>query len=107
MKALKGIAVGFLEIFRSENLGLDEAPSRDDGSPSFLAWLMKPEELPRPAVSVPPRKTSFLNWLLVPEKLPPPPGEEAPGRPSFLAVLTSREDLPKDPEPGKPPEKIK
>jgi hypothetical protein len=101
MKAIKGVIEGVIEVFRWENLELDDPAPAGSGKPSFLVWLLKPESLPRPAVSVPPQKTSFLNWLLLPEKLPPPPDESSPRRPSLLAVLAARETLPTDPAPGK------
>ena len=107
MKVVKGVVEGLLEIFRWENLELDDpAPSRD-GKSSFLTWLFKPESLPRPAVSVPPRKTSFLSWLLVPEKLSPPPDDSSPRRASLFAVLAARETLPTDPPPVKAPKRKK
>ena len=107
MKVITGVIAGLVELFRWENLELDDpAPSAGE-KPSFLAWLFKPERLPRAAVSVPPRKTSFLNWLLVPEKLPPPPDDSSPRRASLFAVLAARETLPTDPEPVKAPKRKK
>ena len=101
MKAVKGLIEGVKELFRWENLELEDPAPSGDGKASFLSWLLKPESLPRPAVSVPPRKTSFLNWLLVPEKLPPPPDDSSPRRASLFAVLAARETLPTDPAPVK------
>jgi hypothetical protein len=101
MKAIKELVEGVIELFRWENLELENPVPAGAGKPSFLGWLLKPESLPRPAVSVPPQKTSFLNWLLLPEKLPPPPDGNLPRRPSLLAALAARETLPTDPAPGK------
>jgi hypothetical protein len=107
MKAIKRVIEGVIEVFRWENLVLDDPFPSGDGKASFLSWLLKPESLPRPAVSVPPRKTSFLNWLLVPEKLPPPPDDRSPRRASLFAALLARETLPTDPEPVKAPKRKK
>jgi len=101
VKAVKGIIEGMKELFRWENIELEDTAPAGAEKTSFLVWLLTPETLPRPAVSVPPRKTSFLNWLLVPEKLPPPADESSPRLPSLLAVLTARETLPTDPAPVK------
>jgi len=101
MKAITELVDGVIELFRWERLELDDPAPAGAGKPSFLGLLLKPESLPRPAVSVPPRKTSFLNWLLLPEKLPPPPDGSSPRRPSLLAALAARETLPTDPAPGK------
>lgn len=94
--------VGALKVLVSrEKLASDDSPSPDP-RPSFLSWLMQPEELSAPAVSVPPRRTTLWNWLFMPEKLPPAAtgGGERPDR-SLVAMLLAREDLPRDPAPEK------
>jgi len=102
MKAIKEVVGGVREIFRWENLELDDTSPAGGERSSFFAWLLKPEVLPRPAVSVPPDRKSFLNWLFVPESLPPPSDKSgAEGRPSLFATLFSRETLSRDPVPGK------
>jgi hypothetical protein len=62
-----------------EKLGHDPPPSQEPRR-SFFSWLLQPEELPAPAVSVPPRRTSLWRWLLMPEKLPAAEGGGAEGR---------------------------
>jgi len=90
-------AVGVL--ISREELGHEPAPSRERG-PSFISWLLQPEELPAPAVSVPPRRTPLWRWLLMPEELPPAGegGKESTGKP-LLTALLARETLPRDPVP--------
>lgn len=70
--------------------------------PSFLSWLLQPEKLPAPAVSVPPRRTSLWRWLLMPEELQPAGegGKVSTGKP-LLTTLLAREILPRDPVPEK------
>ena len=84
---------------------LESAPPAEGGreGASFLTWLLKPERLPAPAVSVPPRRESPLRWLLLPEKLAAPEAKETGSdRPSLFAYLFSSETLPSDaPQSGK------
>lgn len=101
MKAIKAVLEGTREIFRSENLDFDDSSQGDVERISFLQWLVAGETLPKPAVSVPPRRTSFLSWLLLPEKLPPPVETASRKRPSLISVLFGRETLPSDPKPSK------
>jgi hypothetical protein len=99
---IRGFFKGVVEIFRWENIELDDPAPRGEKHPSFLEWLLKPETLPRPAVSVPPGRTSFWNWLFVPEKLSPPTDDgSSEERPSLLTTLFSKETLPRDPVPEK------
>ena len=101
-EVIRGFFKGVVEVFRWENLELDDPDPRGEKRPSFLEWLLKPETLPRPAVSVPPGRTSFWNWLFVPEKLPPPPDDgSSEGRPARRAALFSKKKHPRDPVPGK------
>ena len=89
-------------IFSSETL--DSAPPAERvKKASFFSWLLQPERLSAPAVSVPPRREPFWKWLLVPERLAPLEAKEAGGKgPSLFSTLISSETLPSDaPQPGK------
>lgn len=89
-------------IVSREELTEDPSPPPRDGAGGFLKWLLAPESLPRPAVSVSPDRTSFWRWLFMPDELPPPDDAASPGgKRSVLALIFSGETLPRDPVPEK------
>ncbi len=88
-------------IFSPETL--ESSPPAEEGrkGASVFAWLLKPEKLPAPAVSVPPRRESPWRWLFLPEKLAAPKAKEAASdRPSLFTYLFSSETLPSDAPPS-------
>jgi hypothetical protein len=96
---LKRFVEAFKVLVSRETLEETPQPSKDPRQ-AFLSWLLQPEKLPAPAVSIPPRRTPLWRWLFVPDYLPAP-HESATGteRKSLLAVLVSREELPRDSVP--------
>lgn len=101
---LKRVFEGISVLLGREILDESPPPSKEP-RPSFLSWLLQPEKLPAPAVSVPPRRTPLWRLLFLPEDLPAPDESVAgPKEKSLLAELLSREELPRDPAPlrGKP-----
>ena len=93
-KLLQAIGI----IFSPETLEFTPPAVEKREGPSVFAWLLQPERLPAPAVSVPPRREPPWKWLLLPEKLAPPAAKEADGdSPSLFTYLISSETLPSDP----------
>jgi hypothetical protein len=85
-------------IFSPETLESAPPSGKEREGDSFFTWLLKPERLPAPAVSVPPRREPPWKWLLLPEKLAAPAAKEAGrDRPSLFTYLYSSETLPSDP----------
>lgn len=100
---LKGFFEAVGVLVSREELGR-EAPLTRKSRPSLISLILQPEELPAPAVSVPPRRTPLWRWLLMPEKLPPAvAGGEAGTVKSFFGTLFGKETLPRDPVPEKGP----
>ena len=84
-------------IFSPETLGPAQPAGEEKERGSFFSWLLKPERLSPPAVSVPPRRESPWKWLLLPEKLAAPKAKEADSdRPRLFTYLFSSETLPSD-----------
>lgn len=85
-------------IFSPETLESAPPPGEKREGDSFFTSLLKPDRLPAPAVSVPPRREPPWKWLLLPEKLAAPKAKEAASdRTTLFTYLFSSETLPSDP----------
>ena len=87
-------------IFSPETLEAAPPSVLDKREGSFFTWLLKPENLSAPVVSVPPPRSPLWKWLLLPEKLPAFESKTVERGPSSLfTYIFSSETLPSDP-PG-------